>query len=91
LSSRVLRAPAGSSSELDPKRILGTVRGRLRGVYNLRDSHAWSGRSSRPQPPAGLPDSALEFSVAGQVERLIAEATSDENLAQMYVGWMPWY
>jgi phosphatidylinositol kinase/protein kinase (PI-3 family) len=82
-----------TSLELDPKRVLSTVRGRLRGVYNLRDSHAWGSKpaSQRPAAPLGLPDSSLEFSVAGQVERLIAEATSDENLAQMYVGWMPWY
>ncbi|CAN0578170.1 unnamed protein product, partial [Laminaria digitata] len=25
-----------------------------------------------------------------QVHRLITEATSQENLCQMYVGWMPW-
>jgi len=89
--SRAAPASSSSSSELDSKRVLSTVRGRLRGVYNLRASHAWHGRAHRSTAPAGLPDSPLEFSVAGQVERLIAEATSDENLAQMYVGWMPWY
>ena len=79
-----------SDSTIDPKRVLATVRGRLRGVYNLRESHAWSSRAQRPKPPTGLSDSSLEFSVQGQVDRLILEATSDENLSQMYVGWMPW-
>ncbi|CAN0164297.1 unnamed protein product, partial [Laminaria digitata] len=32
----------------------------------------------------------LPLSVQGQVHRLITEATSQENLCQMYVGWMPW-
>ena len=86
-------AASSSGGEMDPKRVLNTVKGRLKGVYNLRDSHAWDTRqrSSRPKPPTGISDSALEFSVQGQVQRLILEATHDENLAQMYVGWMPWY
>ena len=78
---------------MDPKRILATIKGRLGGVYNLRDSHAWSaqrGGGHQPAPPCGLADSSLALSVQGQVHRLILEATSDENLAQMYVGWMPW-
>lgn len=29
-------------------------------------------------------------SVYCQVHRLITEATSQENLCQMYIGWMPW-
>lgn len=29
------------------------------------------------------------LSISGQVHRLIREATSDENLALMYFGWMP--
>jgi serine/threonine-protein kinase ATR len=84
---------SSSGSEMDPKRVLATVKGRLRGVFNLRESHAWDSRqrASRPKPPTGVSDSVLEFSVQGQVQRLILEATHDENLAQMYVGWMPWY
>lgn len=39
---------------------------------------------------AGAMDQAIPLSVPGQVHRLIQEATSDENLAQMYIGWMPW-
>ena len=81
--------PSSSSDIIDPKKVLKTVRGRLRGVYNLRDSHAW-GNKQKPKPPIGISDSSMEFSVQGQVQRLIQEATSDENLCQMYVGWMPW-
>ena len=69
------------------------ARGRLRGVYNLRQSHAWEHSTSRttpPAPPTGLTDSHLELSVQGQVQRLIQEATNDENLAMMYQGWMAW-
>jgi phosphatidylinositol kinase/protein kinase (PI-3 family) len=81
-----------SSDIFDPRDVLVTVRERLRGVYNLRNSHAWGTKSSsnKPQPPTGITDSSMEFSVQGQVQRLIEEATSDENLCQMYVGWMPW-
>ena len=32
----------------------------------------------------------LPLSVSGQVHRLIAEATSLEKLAAMYVWWMAW-
>ena len=32
----------------------------------------------------------LPLSVHGQVDQLIREATSPNNLAQMYIGWMPW-
>jgi serine/threonine-protein kinase ATR len=76
---------------VDSKKVLGTVRGRLRGLYNLRQSHMWPARTVRPKPPIGLTDSNLELSVQGQTHRLIHEATADENLCQMYVGWMPFY
>lgn len=36
-----------------------------------------------PPPPAYL-------AAADKVHRLITEATSHENLCQMYIGWMPW-
>eukprot|EP00615_Pteridomonas_danica_P013224 CAMPEP_0114355222 /NCGR_PEP_ID=MMETSP0101-20121206/20058_1 /TAXON_ID=38822 ORGANISM="Pteridomonas danica, Strain PT" /NCGR_SAMPLE_ID=MMETSP0101 /ASSEMBLY_ACC=CAM_ASM_000211 /LENGTH=148 /DNA_ID=CAMNT_0001497063 /DNA_START=2815 /DNA_END=3261 /DNA_ORIENTATION=+ len=89
-SSRSRPTTTSSSESIDPKSVLRTIRGRLRGVYNLRDSHAW-GTKTKPKPPTGITDdNTMEFSVQGQVQRLIEEATSDENLCQMYVGWMPW-
>ena len=30
------------------------------------------------------------LSVNGQVDCLIKDACSENNLAQMYMGWMPW-
>merc|ERR1719506_2927072 len=59
---------------VDSKKVLHTVRGRLRGIYNLRQSHMWPARTVRPKPPAGLTDSNLELSVQGQTHRLIQEA-----------------
>jgi phosphatidylinositol kinase/protein kinase (PI-3 family) len=35
-------------------------------------------------------DSSLPISVQGYVQHLIGEATSNENLGRMFVGWMPW-
>ena len=33
---------------------------------------------------------SLALSVAGQVQYLIKEATSHENLSKMYIGWAPY-
>ncbi|CEP61553.1 protein kinase MEC1 LALA0_S03e05446g [Lachancea lanzarotensis] len=33
----------------------------------------------------------LILSVAGQVETVIQESTSDENLSRMYIGWLPFW
>ncbi|KAL0490437.1 serine/threonine-protein kinase ATR [Acrasis kona] len=35
-------------------------------------------------------DGLLPLSVKGQVDALISEATSNENLSGMYIWWMPW-
>ncbi|CCK68571.1 protein kinase MEC1 KNAG_0B01240 [Huiozyma naganishii CBS 8797] len=37
------------------------------------------------------PRDGLVLSVPGQVETLIQEATSDQNLSKMYMGWMPFW
>ncbi|KAG6611517.1 Phosphatidylinositol kinase (PIK-L4) [Phytophthora cinnamomi] len=67
--------------------VLKTIDDRLRGIYNLGDA-------IRPLVSANhrsiLPETdSLPLSVQGQVDKLIHEATSLENLAQMYIGWMP--
>ena len=36
-------------------------------------------------------DTMMSDSVEMQVERLITEATSAENLSVSYVGWCPWW
>ncbi|ETV97855.1 hypothetical protein H310_09190 [Aphanomyces invadans] len=58
----------------EAKIMLKTIDERLRGMWNL-------GKKQQHE--------TLPLSVKGQVDRLIAEATSNENLAQMYIGWMP--
>ncbi|EDO16759.1 hypothetical protein Kpol_526p12 [Vanderwaltozyma polyspora DSM 70294] len=37
------------------------------------------------------PRDGLVLSVQGQVETLIQDATSDEKLSQMYIGWLPFW
>ncbi|TMW55922.1 hypothetical protein Poli38472_008570 [Pythium oligandrum] len=74
-------------SKEETRVILKAIDGRLSGVYNL-------GEAIRPQiTPAHrklLPENeTLPLSVQGQVDKLIHEATAHENLAQMYIGWMP--
>lgn len=37
------------------------------------------------------PQDGLVLSVAGQTETLIQEATSEDNLSKMYIGWLPFW
>ena len=53
---------------------------------------------SRPQPPMqarcaqeGLPGGGESDSVQSQVQRLIMQAESHENLCQSYIGWCPFW
>lgn len=39
----------------------------------------------------GAENGASALSVPGQVDRLIIQATSVENLCQGYMGWMPFW
>ena len=75
-SVHVVRKVVASNEQVnsEAKTMLKTIDDRVRGIWNL-------GKASHHE--------TLPLSVKGQVDRLIAEATSDENLAQMYVGWMP--
>lgn len=72
---------------------------RLNGVYNLvhpNQEKLLKACSLRKQqhPSKGLgslkEEGSLPLSVQGQVQRLISEATAEENLVQMYIGWQPW-
>jgi len=38
----------------------------------------------------GYPEVGLPLSVEGQVHQQIQEATSLNNLSEMYIGWAPW-
>jgi serine/threonine-protein kinase ATR len=78
---------------LDAKQSIKVVDERLRGIYNLRIPN--TKKLKRKDGLSGVDQSdeltqLLPLSVEGQVHKLIAEATSSENLVQLYVGWMPW-
>jgi serine/threonine-protein kinase ATR len=89
------RSSATSSSTHETalaKRSIKVIDERLRGIYNLRNPNlakitrtdGWS--VDQDDEMTHL----LPLSVEGQVHKMIAEATSNENLVQLYVGWMPW-
>ena len=71
----------------DAKHLIKKIDDRLSGVYNLGEFNR--DISTRKKYIPKQKNDLLPLSVPGQVERLIQEATSDENLAQMYIGWMP--
>jgi serine/threonine-protein kinase ATR len=76
----------------EAKRSIKVIDERLRGIYNLRNPNIrkyrrTDGLSVDQDDELTL---MLPLSVEGQVHKMIAEATSHENLVQLYVGWMPW-
>ena len=77
---------------------MNVLSGRLNGHYNIQHPHfekitkAYAQRK-QSAPMRGLgayKEEILPLNVAGQVQRLLDEATSEANLAQMYYGWQPW-
>jgi len=87
----VTGAAGTSTSEVaKAKRHIRTIQGRLSGVYNLVNPNY----SKIPRHDAHEQDDdmthLLPLSVEGQVHKMITEATSNENLVQTYIGWMPW-
>uniref|UniRef100_K3WHU5 Serine/threonine-protein kinase ATR n=1 Tax=Globisporangium ultimum (strain ATCC 200006 / CBS 805.95 / DAOM BR144) TaxID=431595 RepID=K3WHU5_GLOUD len=86
-ATRSIADISNDRSKEETRIILKTIDDRLRGIYNLGDAirpHVSSShRSILPE------NETLPLSVQGQVDKLIHEATSHENLAQMYIGWMP--
>jgi len=76
----------------DAKQKMNVIDERLRGIYNLRNPNHLKIRRTdgfENQQDEEL-SNLVPLSVEGQVHKLIAEATSHENLVQMYIGWMPW-
>jgi serine/threonine-protein kinase ATR len=70
---------------------IAKIEGRLSGVYNLTNPNKkkvkrQDGHSDNEDDHAN----ATQLSVEGQVQKMIMEATSRENLVQVYIGWMPW-
>ena len=68
---------------------IAKIEGRLDGEYNLINPNKEKAKNKEASSTA---DSAhfTKLSVEGQVQKMIMEATSHENLVQVYVGWMPW-
>jgi serine/threonine-protein kinase ATR len=77
---------------IEAKQKMSVIDERLRGIYNLRNNNLKKIR--RVDRIENQEDDELRhpipLSVEGQVHKMIAEATSAENLVQLYVGWMPW-
>jgi serine/threonine-protein kinase ATR len=84
----------GSRQEQEARRSIRVVNERLQGMYNLPNPNLRAIRRTdllqTPQDNYDEVANLLPLSVEGQAHRLIAEATSNENLVQMYVGWTPW-
>jgi len=86
----------------EAKRSIKVIDERLQGIFNLhnpnhRRVHRIDGSAAGNHLYGGYADEDgvmsthyVRLSVEGQVHKLIAEATSSENLVQLYVGWMPW-
>jgi hypothetical protein len=78
----------------EAKEMLFRISDRLKGVYNLIHPHRdkfihGSLKRREPLPSKGIgpsKDELLPLSVSGQAEKLIEEATVDENFAQLYIG-----
>ncbi|CAH0522317.1 unnamed protein product [Peronospora belbahrii] len=86
-SSKNIAEISSERSKMETRLVLKAIDDRLRGVYNLGDAIR---PLVSPAHRSILPEiETLPLSVQGQVEKLIHEATSHENLAQMYIGWMP--
>jgi hypothetical protein len=100
----VFTAQGAGTLNVEGVKMLDKVRARLSGEYNngaqyvsLKQQAIQAARAAATaagQPPNSvqsvepvLPSNALE--VRGQVHRLMREASSDENLSAMYLGWMP--
>ena len=91
-SSQNRSAKSSDQRSLQAKRSITSIDERLQGIYNLRNPNykkvkrtdGWS-QDTHDDMMHMQP-----LSVEGQVHKMITEATSIENLVQLYVGWMPW-
>jgi len=74
----------------DAEESIDKIKGRLNGEYNLVVPNKKEKKKKKDAPSASDSTHITQLSVEGQVEKMIMEATSHENLVQVYVGWMPW-
>ena len=86
----------GQANGSDAKRSIKVIKERLSGICNLRNPNYRKLRNIIPQDirhrveQDNMMKEILPLSVEGQVQKLCAEASKNENLVQVYVGWMPW-
>ena len=90
-------AAGGESENQDGLRTIRRITERLDGCYNVGVEHLPSkngSNSSRARAHAraaagrhSTTGGMVGLAIPGQVHRLLKEATSDENLALMYLGW----
>lgn len=85
-----------SDSHGEAKRSIHIIKERLSGICNLRNPNYRRLRNIIPREVQSRVEEdnmmieILPLSVEGQVQKLCAEASKNENLVQLYVGWMPW-
>mmetsp|Transcript_21150 Transcript_21150/g.25138 ORF Transcript_21150/g.25138 Transcript_21150/m.25138 type:complete len:673 (+) Transcript_21150:1-2019(+) len=77
---------------VEAKRSAKVIEGRLKGIYNLRNPNTKKIRrvDGHSFDEDDEMTSMLPLSVEGQAHKMITEASSHENLIQLYFGWMPW-
>ena len=74
--------------------ILKVIENRLRGIYGermiVKPSQGNQGNQNN-QGDQGSREAGrhTELSIQGQVDNVIKDATNVNNLARMYIGWMP--
>lgn len=82
----------------DAELALSKISNRLKGIYNLFHPHCKAITKAYIDRDMQIPSKGLgaqigdnfSLSVRGQAQRLIEEATAEENLAQLFHGWQPW-
>ena len=72
----------------EARKVIANIEGRLNGEYNLINPNIK--KMNKDTAITSEPVHFTKLSVEGQVQRMIMEATSKDNLVQVYVGWMPW-
>jgi len=86
-------------TQIAAKQSINVIDERLQGIYNLRNPNIAKLQRSLMKRTGGIaPDQDYEeehthivpLSVEAQVHKMISEASSPENLLQMFVGWMSW-
>lgn len=85
-----------NDSQGEAKRSIKVIKERLSGICNLRNPNYRRLRNIIPQDVRqrveqdNMMKDIIPLSVEGQVQKLCSEASKNENLVQVYVGWMPW-